>query len=155
MKQLFIRSARPCLLAITSLAVSACAHQKITPAQVEPPPFKQTLKGYMAELGQYMDDVYRFWDSNSMHEVSLQRLDQMLEIHDRVLEIYPSYLKDHDVEEYRAQNALFEEYLHRSRKLTLELKNAVISKEDDKITEAFGNLDQNRRNAHSDFGRAF
>ena len=61
------------ILSIT-LVLSACTHTrainegKIKPT--EPPPFQQTIKGYMAELGQYMDDVYRFWDSKTMHEVS-------------------------------------------------------------------------------------
>ena len=46
----------------------------------------------MAELGQYMDDVYRFWDSKTMHVVSLQRLNMMIEIYDRVLDIYQDLL---------------------------------------------------------------
>ena len=71
--------------------------------------FKQTLKGHMAELG-YMDDVYRFWDK-TMHVVSLQRLNMMIEIHDRVLDIYQDYLKKHSITKYRTQNTVFEEYL--------------------------------------------
>ena len=108
----------------------------------------------MAELGQYMDDVYRFWDSKTMHELSLQRLDMMVAIHDQVLEIYEDYLDEHSIIKYRTQHGSFEKYLRDSQRLTLQLKQAVESKNDDQIMQAFGELDQNRRDAHSDFGEA-
>ncbi|MEO0508658.1 MAG: hypothetical protein AAF065_02220 [Verrucomicrobiota bacterium] len=123
-------------------------------ADTKPPPFQQTLKGYMAELGQYMDDVYRFWDSKTMHETALERLDEMVEIHDSVLEIYADYLDDHSIIEYQTQHAAFQTYLEKSRQLTLELKKAIQSMDDSLILKAFGDLDQSRRDAHSHFGEA-
>ena len=108
----------------------------------------------MAELGQCMDDVYRFWDSKTMHETAIQRLDSMLEIHDHCLQLYTDYLDNHSIEDYRTQHTTFQNYLLNSKALTRELKEAVLSKDDARIIEAFGNLDQNRRNAHSHFGRA-
>ena len=142
-----------------SLSLLACAHrsalsEKTGSADADPPVFKQTLKGHMAELGQYMDDVYRFWDSKTMHVVSLQRLNMMIEIHDRVLDIYQDYLKKHSITKYRTQNTVFEEYLLESRRLTLELKAAIENKDDELIAKTFGDLDQNRRDAHSAFGEA-
>lgn len=121
----------------------------------QPEAFNQTLKGYMAELGQYMDDVYRFWDSRSMYDVALERLDAMVEIHDRCLELYPRYLESHSVVAYRTQQEDFGNYLRTSRKLTLALKEAIITKNDTQIWEAFAKLDQNRRDAHSAFGNAW
>lgn len=150
--------------AFCSCLLSACAmhspkeNERIpettTVATDEPPAFQQTLKGYMAELGQYMDDVYRFWDSQSMHELALERLDAMLEIHNRCLELYPSYLESHSIVAYRTEAERFENYLLRSRELTAALKAAVESKDDARILKAFGDLDQNRRDAHSAFGEA-
>ena len=125
-----------------------------TVAAEEPPVFQQTLKGHMAELGQYMDDVYRFWDSRSMHDLALERLDAMLEIDDRCLELYPTYLESHSIAAYRTEAERFENYLLRSRELTAALKAAVESKDDARILKAFGDLDQNRRDAHSAFGEA-
>ena len=78
----------------------------------------------------------------------------MLEIHDRCLEIYTDYLNAHSIEEYRNEHEVFRNYLLKSKELTYALKLAVERQDDDLITKAFGDLDQNRRNAHSHFGRA-
>lgn len=114
--------------------------------------FYQTMAGYMAELGQYKDDVYRFWDNGSTYEIALQRLDLMVEIHDSCLLIYEDYLVELDDPVLSKQGDLFKDYLIKSRQLTKELKKAILTKDQDKIEAAFKALDRNRRNAHTTFG---
>lgn len=150
---------------LLSLFLSGCAHTEhshtvpqpaaavATEAEEEAPIlFTPTMAGYMAELGQYMDDVYRFWDSNSMHEVAIQRLDLMIQIHDDCLEIYEDYMDIYDDPAVRSQTEAFKDYLVKSKALTIDLKEAVLSRDDEQIKEAFNNLDMNRRDAHSVFG---
>ncbi|GEM_PF-5232654 len=147
------------LISFCSLHILSCAQKPAPVTSAVPPPdappvFEQSLKGYMAELGQCMSDVYRFWDRDSMRELTLQRLDRMLEIHSQLLEIYPSYLEQHSIEAYRNQQDAFEQYLKQSRSLTQNLKEAVLRQNPTEIEQAFTKLDQNRRNAHSAFGQA-
>lgn len=106
----------------------------------------------MAELGQYMDDVYRFWDSSSMQDVAIQRLDQMLIIHDECILIYKDYLLSREDEELSSEADKFEKYLQKSKALTIKLREAIESGDPDAVKEALDKLDRNRRNAHSVFG---
>lgn len=118
----------------------------------EEAPFQQSMVGYMAELGQYMDDVYRFWDSSSMQDVAIQRLDQMLIIHDECILIYKDYLLSREDEELSSEADKFEKYLQKSKALTIKLREAIESGDPDAVKEALDKLDRNRRNAHSVFG---
>lgn len=115
-------------------------------------PFQPSFAGLMAELGQYMDDVYRFWDSQSMRDTSIERLEQMIEIHDQCLAIYNEYLATLGDDTLKAQSERFKRYLLKSKELTIRLKEAVQSGDGEAVKEALHHLDQNRRKAHSTFG---
>jgi len=114
--------------------------------------FRQSLPGYMAEMGQCMDDVYRFWDDAFMRDIAMDRVDYMLEIHDSCLVIFQDYLAGRDDPDLASESKRFEEYLKQSRKLTLALRVALARGDEIEIKEALDKLDKNRRDAHSVFG---
>ena len=60
----------------------------------------------MAEMEQYLNDIFRFYDDESMHSVLIERIDLVIGFHDGYKELDPELFANKD-KRVHSRNAVF------------------------------------------------
>lgn len=119
-------------------------------AEIEEAPGK-TLVGYMADLGQAMNRFYRVHGVAKFREEELRLAHEMVIIQQNCLDLLPDTLADEpNTVDERTQ--LYRFFALRSLRLLEELLAAVRESDSVAVERILLEIDQNRRNAHSEFG---
>ena len=112
----------------------------------------RSIKSYMAEMEEYFNDVFRFYDDESMQGMVLEQIDLVIKYHDGYIGQDPemfSYQPEAVREELRY---LYKYHTLKSKRLFQELKAAIIEKDYEEIKSLIVQLDENRRDSHTIFG---
>ena len=104
----------------------------------------------MAQLGQLMDQFYRVYGMKGMQTEELELINKMIAIKTSSISILPDLLENE--EQTDEEVYLYKYYIAKSLRLLKDIKSCLLSGDYEKIKVILIELDQNRRNAHQDFG---
>ena len=112
----------------------------------------RSIKSYMAEMEQYLNDVFRFYDDESMHTVLMERIDLVIQYHDGYIKNDPDLFEKMPGSMHSEMRHLYKYHTLKSKRLFQELKTAITVKDYSQVEEILNQLDQNRRDSHTIFG---
>ncbi|WOO40235.1 hypothetical protein [Rubellicoccus peritrichatus] len=112
----------------------------------------RSIKSYMAEMEQYLNDVYRFYDDPEMRETLLERIGLILEFHDQFIDSTPEVFNKMPPNWVTEYKHLYRYHVLKSKRLFSELKTAIEENNFDQVEKVLDQLDENRRNSHTIFG---
>ena len=112
----------------------------------------RSIKSYMAEMEQYLNDVFRFYDDESMHTVLMERIDLVIQYHDGYIKNDPDFFEKIPRSMHSEMRHLYKYHTLKSKRLFQELKTAIANEDYPQVEEILDQLDQNRRDSHTIFG---
>ena len=112
----------------------------------------RSIKSYMAELEQYLNDAYRFYDDVDFKTTLVERLDLAIQFHDGFIDQTPRMFDDLPESRKAEMIELYRYHTLKSKRLFEELKAAIIQEDYDTVKKVLNQLDANRRKSHTIFG---
>ena len=113
---------------------------------------EESLASRMARLGQLRDNLDRFWGEKREQGYLLEMVDEMIEQQRACIGLVPVSIEMAPAESRKVLLKSYRGYSKRSVVLLKKLRKALAAWDLDRAKAHLRTLDQNRRDAHEDFG---